>query len=169
MKRIGLGVFSIGVLASVGLVTQQGFAQAIAPGVPKCSLRTLKGLYLFGGGTATIFPPAFGVQQESVGAAAGIHVFNGDGTGKDYVTFTLNGVNQNVPSPTNFTYTMNDNCTGTYAVGPPGPNAVGPTFDIFIAPDGSQITGINTDQGSAGSYFPTTRVWPARQSGQGQQ
>jgi hypothetical protein len=164
MKRIGLGIFSIGVLASAGLVTvQQGFAQSAAPGVPKCALATLKGLYLFGGGTATIFPPAFGVKEVSVGTAAGIHVFNGDGTGKDYVTFALNGENQHVPSPTNFIYTLKDDCTGTYSVGPPGPNAFGPTFDIFVAPDGSQMTSINTDQGSAGSFVPSTRVWPPRQ------
>jgi hypothetical protein len=161
MKRIGLKVFSIGVLASVGLVTiQQGFAQSATPtGVPKCSVATLKGRYLFAA-PAILFPPAFGIQDQAVGNAAGAHVFNGDGTGQDYVTFTLNGVDQHVPSPTNFIYTLNSDCTGTYSVGPPGPNAFGPTFAIFVSPDGSWMTSINTDQGSASSYVPSMRVFP---------
>jgi hypothetical protein len=152
MKRIGLKVFSIGVLASVGLVTmQQGFAD---DGAPKCTQATLKGRYLFAA-PAVIFPPAFGVTEESVGNAAGFHIFNGDGTGKDYVTFTLNGINQHVPSPTPFFYTLNSDCTGSYKIGPPGP-----TFDIFVSPNGEEMTATNTDKGSASSYVPSRRVWP---------
>ena len=136
----------------MGLLTvEQAFAD---DGGPKCTKATLKGRYLFAG-TGAIFPPAFGVTEESVGAAAGIHVFNGDGTGKDYVTFTLNGIDQHVPSPTPFFYTLNSDCTGTYKVGPPGP-----TFDIFVSPDGNQMTSINTNPGAVGSYSPSTRVSP---------
>jgi hypothetical protein len=37
------------------------------------------------------------------------------------VTFTINGINQDVPSPNDLTYTLNSDCTGTYTVlGPPG-------------------------------------------------
>jgi hypothetical protein len=152
MKRIGLGVFGIGVLASVGLVTmQQGIA---GDGAPKCTPATLKGRYLFAA-PAFIFPPAFGVKEQAVGNAAGFHVFNGDGTGQDYVTFTLNGVDQHVPSPAPLFYTLNSDCTGTYRLPPPGP-----TFDIFVSPDGKEMTAINTDPGSASSYTPSTRVWP---------
>ena len=71
------------------------------------------------------------------------------------MTFTLNGINQHVPSPTPFFYTLNSDCTGTYKVGPPGP-----TFDIFVSPDGDEMTAINTDPGSASSYSPSTRVSP---------
>ena len=46
--------------------------------------------------TGTLFPPAFGVTEPSVSTAAGYSIYNGDGTGTDYVTFTVNGVNQNV-------------------------------------------------------------------------
>src|SRR5437016_5170550 len=71
MKQVRLWAVGIGVLMSVGLLTvEQGFA-AENDGAPKCTLATLKGRYLFGGGTATIFPPAFGVTEVSIGAAAG--------------------------------------------------------------------------------------------------
>ena len=160
MKRIGLKVFSIGMLASVGLVTmQQGFAQSGPPsfaatGVPKCSVATLKGRYMFAS-TGAVFPPAFGVKEQSVGNAAGFHIFNGDGTGQDYVTATLNGVDLHVPSPNHFRYTVNDDCTGSYFI-----IGGGPTFNIFVSPDGSQMTAINTDEGNASSYTPSTRVFP---------
>ena len=60
-----------------------------------CNVTTLKGRYLFAAPTI-LFAPAFGLkdQETAVGNAAGIHVFNGDGTGEDYVTATLNGVEQ---------------------------------------------------------------------------
>ena len=151
MKRVGLWAAGIGILVSMELLTvEQGFADG-----PKCTLTTLKGRYLFGGGTATIFPPAFGVTEVSIGAAAGFHIFNGDGTGHDYVTFTLNGIDQHVPSPNNLTYTLDSDCTGTYAI-----VGGGPTFDIFVSPNGNEMTGINTDPGTAASYTPSSRVAP---------
>jgi hypothetical protein len=129
MKRVGLWAIGIGVLASVGLLTvAQGFADG-NDGATKCTVKTLKGRYLFGGGSATLFPPAFGVKEVSVGSAAGYHIFDGNGGGQDYVTFTVNGIDQNVPSPNQLTYTLNPDCTGTYAVLPLG---VGfPTFDYI--------------------------------------
>src|ERR1700730_5972439 len=99
MKRVGLRAVGIGVLASVGLLTvAQGFADD-NDGATKCTVKTLKGRYLFGGASATLSTPAFGVKEVSGGSAAGYHIFNGDGTGMDFVTFTVNGVDQNVPSP----------------------------------------------------------------------
>ena len=55
-----------------------------------------------------MFAPALGLTgtQTAVVASAGYHVFNGDGTGLDFVTFTVNGVNQNVPSPVAISYTL---------------------------------------------------------------
>jgi hypothetical protein len=59
MKRVGLWAIGIGVLASVGLLTvAPGFADN--DGLTKCSLKTLKGRYLFGGGSATLFPQRLG-------------------------------------------------------------------------------------------------------------
>jgi hypothetical protein len=134
-----------------------GTAQAGVDGAPKCTLATLKGRYLFAA-PATLFPPAFGLTEQAVGNAAGYHVFNGNGTGQDYVTATLNGVDQHVPSPNDLTYTLNSDCTGTYSLLPLGQGL--PTFDIFVSPNGDEMTSINTDPGSASSYTPSRRVAP---------
>src|SRR6059036_723585 len=48
--------------------------------VPTCTLKTLKGRYLFAD-KGTILPPAFGVTAPTPGSDAGFHLFNGDGTG----------------------------------------------------------------------------------------
>jgi hypothetical protein len=61
-----------------------------------------------------------------------------DGTGADYVTFTLNGVKLPVTSPIGTTYTLNPDCTGTKTV------LNGPRFDIYVARDGSELTVIAT-------------------------
>jgi hypothetical protein len=79
------------------------------------------------------------------------HIFNGDGTGTDFVTFSVNGIDQHVPSPVTTTYTLNSDCTGTYSV------QNGPNFDIFIAADGSALSTINTDPGVAASQGP--QLW----------
>src|SRR5207245_7635875 len=67
---------------------------------------------------ATAVPPAFGVTEPSLGNAAGYHIFDGNGKGHDYVTFTLKGIDQNVPSPNDliYTLTLNPDCTVTYTV-----------------------------------------------------
>lgn len=157
MKPIALFGLGIGVFATAGFVNvEQAFA---GDGAPKCSVATLKGRYLFAA-PGIAFPPAFGLTgtETAVGNAAGFHVFNGDGTGQDYVTFTMNGVDQHVPSPAPFKYTLEADCTGTYTLQPPGIGL--PTFDIFVSPNGSEMTAINTDPGNASSYTPSRRVWP---------
>jgi hypothetical protein len=155
MKRVGRCAVGIGVLASVGLLTAaQGYA-GDNDGATQCSLKTLKGRYLFAG-SGTLFPPAFGVTETSVDSAAGYHIFDGNGRGHDYVTFTINGIDQNVPSPNDLTYTLNPDCTGTYAV-----LGGGPTFDIFVSPNGDEMTSIATGPpGNAGSFTPSRRVAP---------
>jgi hypothetical protein len=155
MKHAGLWAIGIGVLVSVGpLAVEQGYA---GENEGKCTLATLNGQYLFNG-TGTLFPPAFGVTSVSTGTSAGFHIFNGDGTGMDYVTFSLNGIDQNVSSPTPITYTLNPDCTGTLQV-PSG----GLDFDIFVAVDGSALTVIGTDPpGDAISWGPQLRAGFAR-------
>ncbi len=113
----------------------------------KCTLDTLKGQYLVAA-NGMLFAPAFGVTAPSVSAAAGYLIYNGDGTGTDFVTFTVNGINQNVTSPTSTTYTLKSDCTGTKTVLPYGPN-----FDIFVALDGDALTAVATDPGLAVSEF----------------
>src|SRR5437879_2246630 len=72
--------------------------------VPPCTLQTLKGRYLVAD-KGTILPPAFGVTAPTPGSNAGFHLFNGDGTGTDIVTFRVNGVTvlQNAVVPIRYT------------------------------------------------------------------
>jgi len=156
MKRITLWAVGIAVLASVALITvEQGLAQVFAPndGSPKCGVATLKGRYLFAA-QGLVFAPN---QTEPTAAAsvAGIHVFNGDGTGYDLVTLTLNGIDQQVPHVNPLTYELNSDCTGTYAV-----TGTPLTFAVFVSPTGDEITTINTNAGASSSYPPSRRVWP---------
>ena|SRR5437762_3072995 len=108
-----------------------------------CSLATLKGRYLFAD-KGTLLSPAFGVNTPTLAADAGFEVFNGDGTGQDTVTLRVADkiVFHNIVVDT--TYTVNPNCTGTITVTIKG----GPTFDIFIAPDGEMFSSIATDPGN---------------------
>jgi hypothetical protein len=108
-----------------------------------CTLATLQGRYLFAE-SGVLLPPAFGVAAPTQAADAGTHIFNGDGTGTDTVTFRVgsNIVLENAVAP--FVYTVAADCTGTIAV------LNGPSFDIFIAPDGTEFAEIAT--APAGNY-----------------
>lgn len=139
MKRLGLWAAIIGMLLSTGALWEKAYAEETGA---RCTLATLRGQYLFAE-TGTLFPPAFGVTKQSIGNSAGFHIFNGDGTGTDFVTFSVNGIDLHVPSPVAITYTLNPNCTGTLSV------QNGPNHDIFVAVDGSSLTSINTDPGVA--------------------
>jgi len=153
MRRIGLCAIGIAMLVSIGLLTvEQGYADE-NDRATKCTLATLKGRYLFAG-SGTILPPAFGVKEPSVSTSAGYHIFRGDGTGTDYVTFLLNGIIVPVTSPTPVMYTLNSDCTGTYTV------VNGPTFDIFVSPNGEELAVIATDPGHALAEGPNRRVAP---------
>lgn len=141
-----------GWLAAVGIgfVLVAGFSaadQGIAAGKKNttCSVATLKGRYIFAD-AGTLLPPAFGVQAPTPAADAGFEIFNGDGTGTDIVTLRVNGVIvfHNIVAST--TYTVNPNCTGTITVTVSG--RAGPTFDIFVAPDGEAFSSIATDPGN---------------------
>jgi hypothetical protein len=99
-----------------------------------CTLKTLEGRYLFAWSGA-LLPPAFGVTEPTAGGAAGYHTFNGDGTGTDTVTVRVGTTItlEKVVAP--ITYTVKADCTGTYTVNVPD----GPSFDLFIAPNGEEI------------------------------
>ena len=155
MRRIGLFALGIGVLISVGLLSvAQGFADD-NDGATKCSLKTLKGRYLFAG-SGTLFPPAFGVTEVSVDSAAGYHIFDGNGAGHDYVTFTIMDGKDRVLSPNDLIYNLNPDCTGTYTVLDGGPE-----FDIFVSPNGDEMTSIATaPKGNADKVTPSRRVAP---------
>ena len=121
---------------------------------PPCTLKTLKGRYLVAD-KGTILPPAFGVTGPTPGANAGFHLFNGDGTGTDIVTFSVNGVTVLRNAVVPISYTVNADCTGTITVLVPG----GPHFDIFVAPNGDDMTVIATDNGHV-EAFSSWRVGP---------
>jgi len=137
MKRISVWAVGIGLVVAIGLLTVgQGYAKD-KHDKGTCSLATLKGRYLFAA-SGTILPPAFGVTEPTPGADAGYHVFNGDGTGTDIVTVRVGSTValENFVTPTH--YTVNANCTGVLTV----PN--GPSFDLFIAPNGDFLSTIST-------------------------
>jgi hypothetical protein len=94
MKRAGLWAIGIAGLASLApLAAEQGYA---GENEGKCTLATLNEQYLFAG-SGMLLPSA--VTSPLTTASAGFHIFNGDGTGSDFVTFSLNGIDQHVPSP----------------------------------------------------------------------
>ncbi len=138
MRRVRLwAAAGIAVLMAVGLlVVQQGNVEAKKP-APACTLKTLQGRYLFAL-HGTLLPPVFGITKPTESDAVGMHFFNGDGTGKDLLTFRLDGqtVFENQVAP--FTYTVNPDCTGSLSV------KDGPTFGMFIAPDGDSFAEVAT-------------------------
>jgi len=96
-----------------------------------CSEATLQGLYVFG---ASGFSIVAGAAQPR--ALVEFIRFNGDGTlSNPAVTLSINGVITRGGGPAlSGTYSVAPNCTGTLAFGPPGP-----TFDLYLAPSGSEV------------------------------
>jgi hypothetical protein len=153
MKRIGLWAVGVGVLISLGLLAvEQGYADENNRAT-KCTVATLKGRYLFAL-TGTLFPPAAGVTEESLEARAGSRIFFGDGTGTTIATTSVNGVVTAKDTHSDLSYTVNADCTGTLTVLSVGANA-----EIFIAPDGDDMTVIATDNGHVEAYS-SRRVGP---------
>lgn len=109
----------------------------------ECSVATLKGRYQFAH-SGPVLPPAFGVTEETPAADAGFHIYNGDGTGSDIVTVRLNGeiLLDNITVP--ISYTVNADCTGVHTVLIDD----GPTFNIFVAPNGESLAIIATNPGN---------------------
>jgi hypothetical protein len=138
MKRIGLwAAIGIGIFIAVGLLTVgRGYAEEKGH-EQTCTLKTLKGRYLFAL-HGTLLPPVFGITEPTQSDAVGMHIFNGDGTGKDILTFRLGGqtVFENQVFP--LSYTVNPDCTGSFSV------TDGPSFGMFIAPNGESFAEIST-------------------------
>ncbi len=151
MQRLVPVSISIALLIGAGFLIEPAYAGDSAK---KCTLATLRGQYL-NYASGTVFPPAFGVSEPAVSEVAGYSIYNGDGTGADYVTFTINGVNTNAASPVATTYTLKPDCTGTKTV------LNGPRFNIYVAIDGSALTDIATDKGFAVSARQQRAVPPS--------
>jgi hypothetical protein len=154
MKRIGRWMIGIGLFITVGPMTgAQGYAEK-EDDTPTCTLATLKGRYLFGGIATQLDPDAPDplVKQQLI-AVAGYHTFNGDGTGTDIVTVTINGVlvRENFVTPIN--YIVNPDCSGTITI-----LATGESLSIFIAPHGGELIAIGTTPGAVSVLGPSRRV-----------
>ena len=103
-----------------------------------CSVSTLNSLYAF---HATGFNIVSGVAQPK--AIVELIQFNGDGTlTSPAATVSINGVISRSMHGTG-SYTMNQDCTGSLAFGPPGP-----TFDIFVGFTASDLYMIQTGPGA---------------------
>jgi len=152
MKRIGLWATGIGVVISVGLFTvEQGYTEE-KEHATTCSLATVKGRYLFAT-SGMIFPPA--VPQPVVFARAGYRIFNGDGTGTFIATSSENGVIVAADTQEGLSYTVNKNCTGTFAL-----LNTTTTTEIFIAPNGEEMVAIETSNGRSDDAYSMRRVGP---------
>ena len=107
----------------------------------KCSKATLDGTYLFAHDGVDISG-----NDQAPFAVAGYDVF--DGNGKVDTVFSAN-FNGDITRKAHFssTYTVKADCTGTIT------SADGWQSDLFIAPDGSMFTFVQTDPSSVTSGF----------------
>ena len=104
-----------------------------------CTLKTLRGSYVFAAKGYNIFNiGAAGVAQPK--AIIEVINFNGDGTlSVPAATRSVNGVIARSPAGGTGNYTADSSCTGTIAF------AAGPSFDIFISPNGETLWMIQTN------------------------
>jgi hypothetical protein len=158
MTRLGRWMIGIGLFITVGLLTgAPGYAEPEDDDPATCTLATLKGRYLFGNTATTLLAPddPDPLAKQQLVAIAGFHTFNGDGTGTDMVTLTINGVLVRENFVTPITYTVNPDCSGTYTV-----PIAGVSFGIFIAPNGAELIVIGTTPGDVSVEGPSRRVSP---------
>ena len=119
---VGVGVLAVG----TGFANDKNDARA------KCSDATLHGTYLFADHGFDIT----GSDQVPI-AEAGYQRFNGNGKGKGVSSGNFNGdVFRNEPFTA--TYTVKADCTGTVTY------SDGTQIDMFIDPDGSMFTAVQT-------------------------
>jgi hypothetical protein len=129
----GLALILLVVVGAAGLTTVgAGYAKDANASRAKCSVATLEGTYLFA---------ADGVQikgnDQLPFANAGYDVFDGNGKVKAVFSQNINGkITRN--EPLSGTYSVKANCTGTLTF------ASGTRFDTFIAPDGTELTFVQT-------------------------
>ena len=124
------------------LMKQSLFAAAMVLGVSgvaladsNCTLKTLRGSYYF---AANGYNMVAGVAQPKT--IVEVIAFNGDGTlSVPAATRSLNGVIARSPAGGTGSYTVEAGCTGTIAFDG------GPSFDIFVSPNGEKLWMIQTN------------------------
>jgi hypothetical protein len=139
MKRyVAALLVVLGVVGVVGvLAVGTGFAKDEKAAGAKCSEATLHGTYLFAQNGVDIF----GKDQVPF-AIAGYEQFDGNGKAKAVFTGNFNG---NVLRHGVFTgtYSVKADCTGTSTYFDPAEDG-DVRMDMFIAPDGSMLTFVQT-------------------------
>jgi hypothetical protein len=126
---VGAGVLAGG----AGYAKDDGAENAVA----KCSKATLHGTYLFAQDGVQIKG-----RDQVPFAIAGYEVFDGNGKVKVVASANFNGdVVRNVVFTG--TYTVKANCTGTSTANVPNEGRL--DSDLFIAPDGSMFTFVQTN------------------------
>jgi hypothetical protein len=137
MNRRGLWAAGVGmillVVVGAGVLTVgTGHAQNENASRAKCSEATLDGTYLFAADGVRIKG-----NDQLPFANAGYDVFDGNGKVKAVFSQNINGkITRN--EPLSGTYSVKGDCTGTLTF------ESGTRFDLFIAPDGSQLTFVQT-------------------------
>ena len=122
-------VVGAAVLTTVGA----GYAKDEDTSRAKCSEATLHGTYPFAFDGVEIK----GNNDQVPFAIAGYGVFDGHGKEKSVVSTNFNG-QVSRKDPISGTYTVKGDCTGTLTF------ADGSQIDLFIAPDGSMFTFVQT-------------------------
>jgi hypothetical protein len=134
MRRRGLWAACVVLLVGVGvLAVGTGFAKDEDAAGAKCSEATLHGTYPFAFDGVEIM----GNNDQVPFAIAGYAVFDGNGKEKGVVSSNFNG-EVSRKQPVSGTYTVKADCTGTLTF------ADGSQIDLFIAPDGSMFTFVQT-------------------------
>jgi hypothetical protein len=145
MKRVGLWAVGVVLLAGTGVLTAgAGYAGDAETASRTCSVATLRGTYLFAIEGITVR----GTEHLPF-AGAGYETYDGAGRVDTVISLSDNGqISRSLRL--SGTYTVNRDCTGTSTL----PD-VNEHFDMFVAPDGSMFTFIQTDPGSVFSATET--------------
>jgi hypothetical protein len=132
------GLWAAGMVLLVGVVAVLAVGTGYATdeknaGAKKCSEATLHGTYPFAFDGVEIR----GNNDQAPFAIAGYGVFDGNGKENSVVSSNFNG-EVSRKEPISGTYTVKADCTGTLNF------ADGSQIDLFIAPDGSMFTFVQT-------------------------
>jgi hypothetical protein len=131
----GVALILVVVVGAAALLTTvgAGYAKDEENARAKCSEATLHGTYPFAFDGVEIK----GNNDQAPFAIAGYAVFDGNGKEKSVVSSNFNG-EVSRKEPITGTYTVKGDCTGTLTF------ADGSQIDLFIAPDGSMFTFVQT-------------------------
>jgi hypothetical protein len=135
-SKVKRGFWVIAVLVTLGSITlQRAYAQEDDP--TACTLATLHGRYVF---DATGYNVVNGIAVPKT--VVEFLKFRGNGSLTSIATVVVGGIKIQDDAPGTGNYTVNDDCTGTITFEPSGF-----TFDLFVAPNGSQFHMIQTVTG----------------------